>query len=451
MGFARTLGAGLARRGLVLQDDGVTITDGEASDKLASLLGGGPTLAGPAMTPESALRMIAINAAVRLKVNATRSIPLHIYREQDDGFKDYTAGRKSRYYGLLHDLPNPEQPADEMWSQVAGHLAYRANGYLWKEHYAGGARDGLVKALWPIDPRRVRVRRKDGVKLFDIYPVSGQGGSLVTLTAKEILHIKSGLLSPDGLVGVTAVQHCREELASHAAVREYLARHLGGGANFAGYLYNDDKDVEIDDDERERIEEKMIAPTRGAAGSTKIPLFNAGLKWQQIGMSLADQQFIELMGFGLADCAVLMGVPPTLLNAPVRSTGLVYRNTSEEDQRFLKYGVSPDLTAVESALGADAALFLGSPDTPEFRREAHLAMDTISRYQAHALAIRAGWKTPNEVRRAENMPEKSGGDELMRPGAQPDKETRELLELFEAFAGHANGNGNGPKPEPALN
>lgn len=447
MGFARTLGAGL-RRDLVLDDDGVTLREGDASEKLSTLLGGGPTLAGPSMTPESALKLIAINAAVRLKVNAVRSIPMLVFREGDDGFKDYDEGRKNRYFPLVHEAPNPEQPADEMWSQVAGHLAYRANGYLWKERHEGGIRDGLVRGLWPVDPRRVAVKREKGVKVFEIWPAPGTAGEMIKLTAADIIHIKGGFLSHDGLKGVTAVHQCREELASHAAVREYLAHHLGRGANFTGYLYNDDKDVEIDTPEREAIEQKLIAPTRGARGSTRVPLFNAALKWQQIGMTLADQQFIELMGFGVADCALLQGVPPTLLNAPVRSGALTYRTTAEEDQRFLKYGVSPDLTAIEGALAADSDLYAGSPDTPEFRREAHLAMDTIARYQAHALAIRAGWKAPNEVRRAENMKPLEGGETLLRPGAQPDKETRELLELFEAFTGNG---GNGTREPSALN
>lgn len=441
MSFARTLARGAAR-GLKVVDDTFVMEGENASERIAHLLSGGPTLAGPVMSPDAALRIIAINAAVNLKCNATRSIPLAVYQSTEDGFHDYAKGRKSRYFSLLHESPNPEQPADELWAQIAGHLAHRRNAYLWKEKHEGGVRDGLVKGLWAIDPRRVKVTRVDGERVWEISQrTDGPSIDPARMRADEIIHVRSGPLAPNGLVALSPIDQCRQALGVHAATGDYLARHLGGGANFAGYLYNDDTDVEVDDDEKDRIEQKLIAPGRGSAGVNTIPFFDARVKWQPIGMSLADQQFMELMGWGVADCALLMGVPPTLLNAPIRSSSLTYRTTAEEDQRFLKYGVSPDLTAVESALRVDNDLFRASEYVPEFRREAHLQMDTIGRYNAHALAIRAGWKTPNEVRRAENMPAQAGGDELVRLGAKPADETRALLDLLDDFDGPAASNG----------
>jgi len=448
--WARTLARG-ARRGLQLIDDGTILVDQQAAGSLIEMLEGAGTVGGPPMSPEGALRITTINAAVQLKVNAVRSIPLMVYETSDeDGFKDYARGRNSRIYPLLHDEPNPEQPADELWAQVAGHLAYRRNAFLWKEKFQGGTRTGLVRHLWAIDPRRVRVKRENGHKVFEVSRrVTGPDVDPIRMTADDMLHIKAGMLGPDGLLALNPIQQVRQELSVVAGVREYLAEHIARGANFQGYLYNGDPDVDIDDPERQRIEEQLIDPARGAKGSTRVPLFNAELKWQQIGMTLADQQFMELMGWGAADCAMVMGVPPTLLNVPIRSSSLTYRTTREEDQRFLKYGISPDLTAVESAIGVDGDLLKGSPFVAEFRREAHLAMDTIARYQAHALAIRAGWKTPNEVRQLENLKKVAGGDELLRLGAKPDEETRDLLDLLETYTGAPNGNGH-TQPEPSL-
>jgi hypothetical protein len=39
-----------------------------------------------------------------------------------------------------------------------------------------------------------------------------------------------------------------------------------------------------------------------------------------------------------------------------------------------------------------------------------LRMDKGSRYESYEKAIGAGWKSPNEVRRLENMPDVEGGD-----------------------------------------
>lgn len=448
MGFARTLARGVARGLTVVESEGRVVEGPDAGERLASLLGGGPTVAGPAMNPDRALRIVAINAAVRLKVNAARSIPLAVYEEGTDGFKDYSLGRKSRIFPLVHELPNPEQPADEVWATVAQHLAHRNNAFIFKEKFSGGVQDALLKALWVVDPRRVKVKRVDGEKVYEISRrFDGPSVDPVTMRSDEIVHVKSGLLAPNGLVALSPIDQCREALGITAATQDYLAQHLGRGANFKGYLYNDDpENAEVDDDERDRIEEMLIAPGRGAAGVNEIPVFNSKLRFERMGMSLADQEFMDLMGWGLADCALLMGVPPTLLNAPVRGSSLTYRTTREEDQRFLKYGISPDLTATESAMRVDADLFLGSRFVPEFRREAHLAMDTIARYQAHALAINARWKTPNDVRRIENMQPVDGGDELLRAGQKPDDETRALLKLLEEFDGTQNGNGS---PQPA--
>lgn len=437
------------RRAIVVQEGGETwLAEGDGAEKLRGIMGGGRTTAGVELSPESALRHIAVNAAVRLKVNAARSIPLLVYGEQADGFKDYQSGRTSRYFGLVHEQPNPEQPADEVWSQLVGHLAYRANAFLFKERYDTGPRRGLVRAMWPLDPRRVVAKRKDGRRVYEVHSRPDRfDPDPEKLAASEVVHLRSGILAGDGLTALSPIAQCREQLGVHVAAYEYLAGHLGRGANFAGYLTVDDDNVEVDEDERLRIENGLINPGRGPKGVSHVPLFNAGVSWTQIGMSLSDQQFLDLMGFGVAEVALLMGFPPTLLNAPVRGGSLTYRTTREEDQRFLKYGLSPDLVAIETALGADPDLFAASGYLPEFRREAHLAMDTMGRYQAHALAIHAGWKTPNEVRRAENMPPVEGGDTVRRPGDKPDPETRALLDLLEqtaagegAPAPSANGN-----------
>jgi HK97 family phage portal protein len=439
--------ARIAERRALLVVSGDEISEGENTEKLRTMFGGARTAAGVDVSPESALRHIAVNAAVRLKVNAARSIPLQVYGEQTEGFKDYTAGRQSRNWALVHEQPNPEQSADEVWSQLVGHLAYRANAFLYKERFDTGPRRGLVRWLWPLDPRRLVVKRKDGRRVYELHRAPDRVDAHPDkLSAQDIVHLRSGIMAADGLTALSPIAQCREELGVHLATRDYLAGHLGRGANFSGYLTVDDDNVEIDDDERARMEAGLIGPGRGARGVDHIPIFNADIKWHQVGMSLADQQFLDLMGFGVAEVALLMGFPPTLLNAPVRSGALTYRNASEEDLRFLKYGLSPDLVAIETGLRIDADLFAASGYIPEFRREAHLAMDTLARYGAHALAIRAGWKTPNEVRRAENMPPIEGGETVLRPGAKADDETRELLAELERFTGQAQPAAGDPAP-----
>ena len=443
MGFARTLARGL-NRGIVL--DGDTLTDELGGTERLRAFGGGLTKAGPAVDHDRALRIVAINAAVRLKVNATRSIPMGVYQVGTDGIKDYEAGSKARVYELVHEAPNEEQAADEFWALIAQHLAHRRNAFVFKDKFAGGPRDGLLRGLWVIDPRRVTVKREKGEKVFEISRRM-DGGDLdpVTMRADQIVHVKSGLTAPNGLVALSPIDQCRETLGVTIASQQYLANHLGRGANFPGYLYNDDPEhAEVTEDAAIEIEERLIGPGRGAGGVHQVPVFNSKLKFERMGMTLADQDFMDLLGWGLAECALLMDVPPTLLNAPIRGSSLTYRTTREEDQRFLKYGISPDLTAVESALRVDADLFKGSLYVPEFRREAHLSMDTIARYQAHALAINARWKTPNDVRRIENMKPLEGGDELLRAGQKPDDQTRALLKMLEEFDGAPNGNGNTP-------
>jgi HK97 family phage portal protein len=441
--LVRRMSAGIASRALRLVDeDGTTyLSEGAGLEKFHGVFGATGTVAGPNVDPESIQRLIAVNACLTLKVNAARTIPLLAFAETADGFKDYAKGRTSRYFGLVHDEPNPEQPADVLWATANGFLAARGNAVLWKERYGTGPRAGLVRYLWALDPRRVEVKRKNGRKVFLLHDRPGvRDPNPVELPPEDIIHIMAAPFSPDGLVGLSRIAQCREELAAHAGVREFLAHHIGNGANISGFISAEPltengrvKPITIDDGELERLDASLIRPLRGIRGSTHVPVITAPLKWNKVGMTLADQEFMDLMGFGVADIAMLMSVPPTLVNAPVRGSSLTYRTTAEEDQRFLKYGLNPELIAVETAVTRDPDLFRASGFMTEFRREAHAAMDTKTRYQTHVLSLR--WRPPNEIRRVENLPPLPGGDVLM-----PAKAAERFLSFM---ADHANGNGTG--------
>ena len=104
------------------------------------------------------LALPAVFHAVRKISETAGAMPLMTYRRQADG-----RDRAERHpaYSLLHDTPNENESAVEAWTRVFAHLSG------WGECFMGKGRTlGSVSALYPIEPARMMVDRRNGVVTY---------------------------------------------------------------------------------------------------------------------------------------------------------------------------------------------------------------------------------------------------------------------------------------------
>jgi HK97 family phage portal protein len=115
--------------------------------------------------------------------------------------------------------------------------------------------------------------------------------------------------------------------------------------------------------------------------------------------------FIDAQAWNVQQIARLFGVPANMLLASVDGNSMTYSNMEQEQMGFVRYTLSQYIIEIESAL-----TFLTTRGTMvKMNVDSLLRSDTLSRYQAHQIAIASGWMTIDEVRAIEDMPT-LGGD-----------------------------------------
>ena len=365
------------------------------SDKLKSVFtGGSSTFAGKSVSVETGLTLGPVYSAAALVAGAVGGVPLKVY----DGNRD--EARSSRQWALLHDEPNDEMAADELWELVAHHLLLWGNSFLVKE------RDGfgVVRALWPIAPNRVTVGKepRDG-RLYRYFLVDGVPERHYDT---DILHIRG--LSDDGFVGYSVIQQARQQLGNMLAQDEFQGRFWSNGTFQGLALVHKDQ---LSDGAQERLA-KQVRGKRGVAEANGVWVFEEDMQVQQLGMPLRDAEFVAQSKMSRLAIAELFGlVPPHRWGADGDS--MTYANAEMAGTEFVRWTGRKWWTRIEKSLQRDKGLFPGDGLTVEFVPDDLMRGSTQERFEAYKLAIDAGIMTRNEARKRENLPPVDGGDEIV--------------------------------------
>jgi HK97 family phage portal protein len=375
-----------------------------------ALSGGlGLTYSGKRVTPASALGLIPYYSGVQLLAGAVGSSPLMVYRElppQADGRDDDERQRAkgTDQWRILHDQPNPEMTADQLWEISQALLLTWGNSFHLKERSSLGT----IGELWPIAPYRVQVYRSDtGEKR---YLIDG-GVDGVSLSNAEILHIPG--LGGDGLVGYSPIQLARQELASMLALQEFAGTVWANSAVPLGVLTHPN---ELSKAARKNVRRSWERAHRGGRKFGRPAILEEGLTWQAIGMPLEDAQFIEAQKLGDLRCAQLLRIPPSFIGAE-QHRSMTYSNSEMEGIDFVRWCLRRWLTRHENTIRLDPVIFPPRLSlTCEFLIDEILRADSLTRQQTLGIQADHGALTVNEWRRLENRPDVSWGDEDPRLG-----------------------------------
>jgi HK97 family phage portal protein len=153
-----------------------------------------------------------------------------------------------------------------------------------------------------------------------------------------------------------------------------------------------------------RIREQWQANYSGS-NAGKVAVLGDGLEYKPIGVTAADAQLIEQLKFtGEMICATFH-VPPYKLGLGQMPT---VNNVAALNQQYYDQALQPIVEKMELRLDEGLELLDGYETWLD--ESSLLRMDTPTRLDAHNKAIAGGWMSPNEARRAEQMPPVEGGD-----------------------------------------
>jgi HK97 family phage portal protein len=135
------------------------------------------------------------------------------------------------------------------------------------------------------------------------------------------------------------------------------------------------------------------------------------MKYQPIGISPEQAQFLETRKFLINEIARIFRVPPHMVGDLEKSS---FSNIEQQSLEFVKYTLDPWVIRWEQAISR----VLLRPDEKKlyfskFNVDGLLRGDYVSRMNGYATARQNGWMSANDIRELENLdriPDELGGD-----------------------------------------
>jgi HK97 family phage portal protein len=328
--------------------------------------------AGVNVNTESALSVPAIWRATTMIADSVGVMPLHAYRND----------QKLEPTPRLLERPNPLETRVETISAMVAALILNGN-YVAILGEPGPS--GYPESIYPVAPERVTIYKRDGRKYFRIDEVE--------YNSDQIFHIK-GFSLPGDVAGIGIVAAQRQGVGAAVAVMEYAARYFNGGAMPSYAIKSSNPD--LTEEEADLLKIKWM---EHYGGKSRIPaILNASTDIEPLTANANDSQLVEARNMAVSDSANIVGVPGNMVGAP--NTSRTYTNVEAQGLEYLRTSIAPITTRIESTFTD----YLPRGQEAKFNYDSLLRADTYTRYQAHKLALDAGFLTVDEIRELEDLP-----------------------------------------------
>ncbi len=342
------------------------------------------------VTPEIAMQVTAFFAAIRFRAFSLASLPKILYQRVTGGKRRAT---EKLLYSLLHDMPNHEMTAFDMWSMMDAHRMVRGNSYAEIEFDQG---NGEVIGFWPLRPDRMELARNESNELRYLYTLPS--GEKRVFRPEQILHLRG--LTTDGVMGIAPITAMRSAVGLAKATEDYGGAYFGNGANPGVVLKHPGKfkDGEV----YKRLKDGWEESHRGLDNSHRVAILEEGMDISQVGLSPEDSQFLETRTFQTFEIARMTDVPPNFIFELSKSS---YSTNEQLSLDYVVHHLRPYLVADEQQIFR-SVLLQRERDAGYFVEnliDGLLRGDLVSRYNAYAIGKQNGWLTTNKILAMENM------------------------------------------------
>ena len=366
-----------------------------ASDFLQSM-GWGDTSSssGVTVTIDNALGVPSIWSAVNFLAGTMAGLPLHVYRRTADGRARVTTDVAP----ILNETANDGMSSFE-WLK-----------YTFEQVFTGGravtyierAANGRVINLWPLDPAKIRVERKnDGRKIYKY--------DTRTYLANEVIDIPF-MLKSNGVDSRSPIMTNKDAIGMAIAASRYGSKAFQKGGIPPTVLQGPFQSGAAAKRASDDVAKTMAALANEQRSVMALPL---GHELKPVGFNPEQMQLLELQRFSIEQIARIYSLPPVFLQDLTHGT---FSNTEQQDLHFVKHTVKRWVEQTEAEI--NLKIFgRGSNRYAEFNVDGLLRGDFKTRMEAHATSIQNGIRTPNEVRDIENLEPLPEGNSLMIQGA----------------------------------
>jgi len=345
------------------------------------------------VTPDTAMRVAAVYACVRLISGAVANLPLHVKRRVDAVTREDLSS--SEIWSVLRRKPNGWQTPSQFKRMMQAHILLRGNAYAQIVRSRG-----KVLALNPLNPDRMEVTQTDALELA--YEYTRRDGRKVKMQANEVMHLVG--LTLDGVTGVSAITYARETIGLSLAQEHHGATTFKNGARPSSVLSHPGK---LGPEGMENLRASLNAYRSGGEKEGQALILEEGMSVDQMSMTAEDAQWIEGREFSRTDIAMFFGVPPHMIGDTKKSTSWG-SGIEQQSIGFVTYTLEDHLTTWEETINRD--LIAEEDVYARFNRRALVRGDIKTRWEAYVKAMQWGVYSPDDVRALEDEnPRPDGG------------------------------------------
>jgi HK97 family phage portal protein len=337
-----------------------------------------PRSATSGVTTNDALSLASVYRSVSIISTAMKQLGIHAYRDDI----------KVTPTPLWMRQPDAKVTREVWMEQTVNSLALAGNAY-WL--IARNPRGETVN-LEVLNPFDVMIQTDDyGNALYYVYR------GITQYSLNDIQHLAM-MRVPGNVYGLGPIQAAQKELLNARDTRDYASVWFTDSGIPNGVLKSD----------------QMLSPDQAAAAKDAwnltagakngVAVLGNGLNYQPMYLNPKDAMFIEAQGFNIQTIARLFGIPANMLLASVDGNSMTYTNMEQEQMAFVRYTLSQYIVEIESAMSHVAS----RGTQVKMNVDSLLRSDTLTRYQAHQIAIASGWLTIDEVREIEDLPTRQG-------------------------------------------
>jgi HK97 family phage portal protein len=344
------------------------------------------TPTGIVVTQDTALRLSAVYASVRLISDTISTMPVEQYLRVD-GTRRPVQPRD----GWV-DRPSLRHHRTTFWQQNLVSLLLDGNIFA---HVMRDAR-GEVIDIDILNPTEVTVQDAG-------FLVAGQR----FLPREDVLHITEMLL-PGTLRGVSRIEQVKDSVGLGLALDEYAARFFGNGAYAGGVI---EWPGEITQQQAKEIVDGWEGGHKGLRRAHRPAVLYGGAKFVPTTIDPSQSQLIDQRHYAVEDIARIFRIPPFMLGVTTEGS-VSYSSVEQQMLFFAQHTIQPYAEMLEVAYSS----LLDNPASfMKFNLDSLVRADLATRTDAYSKALLAGYLTINDVRRLEDMPDAPDGDQHRVP------------------------------------
>jgi len=327
-----------------------------------------------------ALSLISYFACVRVLAEQISALPLQTFREDGDISKRITDPQL---------IKKPAAVVDKItWTrQMVISLAMRGNAYGIITEIDGF---GFAVSIEWLHPDHVWVDETHPTR--PIYYWTNPDGGYGEIPRDRVIHI-GWFVPPGGVVGLSPVKAFARSIGFGLDAQEYGANWFGNGGVPPSTFKN--KEKVISDEQADEITERLVRSLRSGRPLT----YGADWDFSAVSIDPEESQFIQTMKMNATQIAAIFGIPPEWVGGETGGS-LTYNSPEQNGLHVYKIVLLPWTTLIEGAISR----ILPERQFVRFNPDGILRGDLKTRYDAHAVAIDAGFLTIDEVREIENRP-----------------------------------------------